>query len=93
MSSLSDLINVIKTANESFEDPDSAGRVDLGVLFAQSIRKTMKDIHHGANSDEFADLVIINLILEGDKQGYSTDELHEFIMTLKSDDVDDEFDD
>lgn len=75
------LIDVIKTKsslNDSFFDD----RTDLDELFVNSIHKTIKEIVRGADNDEFADLVIINFIISGDKAGYSTNEIKGFIKEL-----------
>ena len=83
--SFQDLVNVIRSKSALISDRVD-DREDLGVLFMKSLRETVVEIQNGANSEEFADLTVINLIILGDKEGYSAEEMREFIKDLKSDD-------
>lgn len=87
--SFQDLVNVIRSKSALISEKVD-DREDLGVLFMRSLRKTVVDIQNGANSEEFADLTVINLIILGDKEGYSPEEMREFIEDLKNDDENDE---
>lgn len=89
--SFQDLVNVIRSKSALISDKVDE-REDLGVLFMRSLRKTVVDIQNGANSEEFADLTVINLIILGDKEGYSPEEMREFIEDLKNDDENDDED-
>lgn len=82
--SFQDLVNVIRSKSALISDK-ADDREDLGVLFMKSLRKTVVEIQNGANSEEFADLTVINLIILGDKEGYSAEEMREFIEDLKND--------
>lgn len=85
MSRLHDLIGAIlqeaDRINQSEEDP----RVDLSLLLIRSIEKTMVEIKRGANSDDFQDLTVINLIIMGSDEEYTADEMRVFIQDLKTD--------
>lgn len=88
--SLNDLIDAIRSRSALINHELNDNRVDLGELFMKSIRKTMKEIRHGANSDDFSELVVVNLIIMGSNEGYSAEEMKDFVMDLKStDDYDD----
>lgn len=87
--SFSDLIDAIR-AKSILISQNTDEREDLGVLFMKALKKTVIEIQNGANSDEFSDLTVVNLIILGDKEGYSADEMREFIQELKSPDDDEE---
>lgn len=93
-SSLSDLINAI-TARSSLIDESLADddRAELSSLFMDSIRKTKREIRYSEKRsfgnkapDDFSDLVVVNLIILGAEEGYSAEEMRDFVMDLKSDD-------
>jgi len=81
--SFHDLINVILTKSALISQKTD-DREDLGVLFMKALKKTVIEVQNGANSDEFSDLTVINLIILGDKEGYSAEEMRFFIEELKS---------
>lgn len=87
-SSLNDLIDAIRSRSALINEGLDDNRADLGDLFIKSIRKTMKEIRHGADSDDFSELVVVNLIIMGSNEGYSSEEMKDFVMNLKSDDGD-----
>lgn len=86
--SLNDLIDAIRSRSSLINEELNDDRVDLGDLFIKSIRKTMKEIRHGANSDDFSELVVVNLIIMGSNEGYTSEEMKDFVMNLKSDNED-----
>ena len=86
--SLNYLIDAIRSRSSLINEELNDDRVDLGDLFIKSIRKTMKEIRHGANSDDFSELVVVNLIIMGSNEGYTSEEMKDFVMNLKSDNED-----
>ena len=83
MSSFDELLKTICSKSVLIAT-ESDGRIELGTLFLRAIRQTMMEIHRGAESDDFADLVIVNLIILGAKEGYKVSEIKDFIEQLKS---------
>ena len=83
MSSFDELLKTIRSKSVLIA-MESDGRIELGALFLRAIRQTMMEIHRGAESDDFADLVIVNLIILGAKEGYKVSEIKDFIEQLKS---------
>jgi len=83
MSSFDELLKTIRSKSVLIAT-ESDGRIELGTLFLRAIRQTMMEIHRGAESDDFADLVIVNLIILGAKEGYKVSEIKDFIEQLKS---------
>ena len=83
MSSFDELLKTIRSKSVLITT-ESDGRIELGALFLRAIRQTMMEIHRGAESDDFADLVIVNLIILGAKEGYKVSEIKDFIEQLKS---------
>lgn len=87
--SFSDLIDTIR-AKSILISQKTDDREDLGVLFMKALKKTVIEIQKGAKSEEFSDLTVINLIILGDKEGYSADEMRGFIEELKAPDDDED---
>lgn len=85
MSGLNDLISTIRSRSALISEEFSDNRTDLSELFIRSIKKTLREIHHGADSDDFSDLVVVNLIMMGAETGYSADEMRVFVLALKAD--------
>lgn len=83
MSSFDELLKTIRSKSVLIT-AELDGRIELGALFLRAIRQTMVEIHRGAESDDFADLVIVNLIILGAKEGYKVSEIKDFIEQLKS---------
>ena len=86
MSTFNQLIDIIRSKAVLLEQENNDDRLDLGLLFIKSIQKTVREIREGANTDDFADLTVINLIIMGANEGYEADEMRSFIQKLKSDD-------
>lgn len=82
--SLNDLIDALRSRSALIEQDVDDDREDFAVLFMKALRKTVIEVQRGANNDEFAELTIINLIIMGDKEGYSADEINNFVQQLKS---------
>lgn len=82
--SLNDLINVLRSKSALIEQSPEDNREDFAVIFMKALKKTVIEIQRGANNDEFAELTIVNLIIMGDKEGYSPDEINHFVQQLKS---------
>ena len=82
--SLNDLIDVLRSRSALIEQDAEDDHEDFAVLFMKALRKTVIEVQRGANNDEFAELTIINLIIMGDKEGYTADEINNFVQQLKS---------
>jgi hypothetical protein len=83
-SSLVDLVELIRSRAEEILEYSHDDRTPLEELFEKSIKKTMDDIKRGANSDDFADLVVITMIIEAAKEGYSASRIKKFVDFLAS---------
>lgn len=88
MSTLSDLIDAIRSKAVLLDQENNDDRLDLGALFMKAIQKTVREITKGADTDSFADLTVINLIIMGAEEGYGADEMRVFINELKVSDSD-----
>lgn len=60
---------------------------DMYEIFEQSIHKTIVEIKDGADSDDFSDLVVINLLIEAAQQGHDTETIRKFVERLTDDAV------
>lgn len=85
MSKLVNLISAIKVEVDRINQSETDTRTSLASLLIRSIDKTMIEIKRGADSDDFPDLTIINLIIMGAQEGYSAGEMRGFIEELKPD--------
>lgn len=63
----------------------SNGKRPLMTLLILSFLDAMEDIRCGADFDEFADLAVLNLIVRGDEEGYSSKEIQIFVRSLQND--------
>lgn len=93
MSKLVSLISAIKVEVDRINQSETDTRTSLASLLIRSIDKTMIEIKRGADSDDFPDLTIINLIIMGAQEGYSAGEMRGFIEELKPDADSDEIHD
>lgn len=84
MSSFNTLLDVIRAKSALLRETEDE-REDMGALFLRAITRTNLDIRHGADADDFPDLVVVNLIILGTREGYDAPEMAEFIQQLKSD--------
>lgn len=84
--SLNDLIDVLRSKSALIESKNDVSdeREDFGVLFMKALKKTVIEIQRGSDTDDFAELTIVNLIIMSDKEGYSSDEINNFVQQLKS---------
>lgn len=88
--SFNNLIDVIR-AKSILISENTDEREDLGVLFMKSLKKTVIEIQNGANSDEFSELTVINLIILGHEEGYTAEEMRWFVEKLKAPENDEDF--
>jgi hypothetical protein len=93
MSKLVSLISAIKVEVDRINQSETDNRTPLASLLIRSIDKTMIEIKRGADSDDFPDLTIINLIIMGAQEQYTAAEMRGFIEELKPDADPDEFHD
>lgn len=77
-SSLTDFVRAIRAEAEDIKKKNTDSRVSPNSIFAEAIHKTLIEIKNGANSGEFADLVVINFIIQAAKEGYSSQEIKTF---------------
>lgn len=90
MSKLVSLISAIKSEVDRINQSETDVRTPLASLLIRSIDKTMIEIKRGADSEDFPDLTIINLIIMGAQEGYTAGEMRGFIDELKPDSDPDE---
>lgn len=87
MSSIHDLMRILRDeANfvaKSKKHIDS--RTPIVMLFRSVIDQTNTEIANGANSEDFAELVVINLIIAAAKEGHSSTEIKKFVAMLNED--------
>lgn len=84
MSSFTQLVDAITSRAALLEEPPE-NRADLGYLFIRALRKTVNEVHRGAKADDFTDLTVINLIIMGADEGYTAEEMRDFISQLRND--------
>jgi hypothetical protein len=89
MSKLVSLISAIKTEVDRINQSEEDTRTPLASLLIRSIDKTMVEIKRGANSEDFPDLTVINLIIMGAQEGYAAGEMRGFIEELKAPEIED----
>lgn len=82
-SSLNELIDVLRSKSALIEQ-NSGDREDFGVLFMKALRRTVIEVQRGSDSEEFTELTVANLIIMADKEGYSAEEINDFVQQLKS---------
>lgn len=87
MSRLDNLISAILEEAEKVNKSEEDSRVHLTILLVRAIEKTMTEIKRGANSEDFQDLTVINLIIMGAQEGYHTTEMRAFVSELKNDEI------
>ena len=56
---------------------------ELSEVLLATIRETLGQIKLGADSDEFAELTIINFIIRASDEGYTPLEIKNFVQTLR----------
>lgn len=76
---LSAFIELLERESEGVTE--SHGK-SLEEIFESAVDQTMREIKFGANSDDFKDLVVVNFVVAAAKNGYATDEIHNFVMKL-----------
>ena len=57
----------------------------LTSLLILSFLDAMEEIRFGAEFDEFSELAVLNLIIRGAEEGYSNEDIQEFVRSLKGD--------
>jgi len=71
-------------ANEiSSTNPSNEERHTLVVLLILSFLDAMEEIRLGADFEQFQDLAVLNLIMRGSEEGYTSEELKKFVSSLK----------
>ena len=83
-SRLGDLVGAILQEAARINQSEEDTRTELSVLLIRAIEKTMVEIKRGANSEDFQDHTVINLIIMGASEDYTADEMKLFIADLKS---------
>ena len=84
LSTLGQLFEELSARAKEISQGDSAGRTPLVTLLLLSFMDAMEEIRLGADFDEFADMAILNMIVRGNEEGYSRDELQEFVRSLQA---------
>lgn len=87
MSNISELVSFLKEAALGIESPpeEEVTLIDKEVLEI-AIDTTLKETKgHLVDDTEFEELVIINLIIESSKKGYSTEDIRGFVSELAGD--------
>lgn len=82
MTSLIDLVQYIKDEASVIAERNQDDRTAIEAIFQNSISKTLKEIKNGANSEEFPDLVVINMIIDSAKENYSVSEIKSFVDSI-----------
>lgn len=91
MNNFEKLVTMIASRDALIQEVED-DRLDLAFLFIKALRKSVREVSFGgANPLDFADLTVVNLIILGAEEGYSANEMREFIVQLKNDDDEDEF--
>lgn len=85
MSKLDDLIGILTQENKRIHAQEADDKPSLTLLLVSAIHKALIEIRYGAPVDEFKDLAILHLIVDGATSGHSTDSIRNFVMDLKQD--------
>lgn len=82
MAGLNELLSYIKDKATSMPEHHEEGQGPLFMLFEEAVQQTMREIKHGAPSDEFAELVVINFIISAASDGYPRDTIRSFMADV-----------
>lgn len=76
----------IQTSTDN--NPERRHLVDI---LADGISKSLKEVRSGANVQEFKDSAVIHMLVDGSKEGYSYQELRDFVgLITDRDDLDED---
>lgn len=84
MAGLHDLLSYIQEKSDHIlaREPSHALDGPLFGIFESSIHQTLRETKDGGLSRDFADLVVINFIIEAVHAGYPSDSIHDFVALL-----------
>lgn len=62
-----------------------SGGDDSGLdrVFGRSVSQAMREVKMGADSDDFADMVIVDFVVNAARAGYSAGEIRSFVRFLR----------
>lgn len=83
MSTFNELINTIRAQAAQIAEEESDDDT-LQDLFVRAIKRSMREIREGADSEDFSDLTIANFLIMGSESKFTVQELRDFIEQLKS---------
>jgi len=92
MSKLDDLIGILTQENKRIHAKEADDKPSLTLLLVEAIHKALVEIKYGAPVNEFKDLAILHLIVDGASSGYSTESIRNFVMDLKHEESDNDND-
>lgn len=92
MSKLDDLIGILTQENKRIHAKEADDKPSLTLLLVEAIHKALVEIKYGAPVNEFKDLAILHLIVDGASSGYSTESIRNFVMDLKHEESDNDKD-
>lgn len=83
-SSFQDLMTLLHNEFERIQtsaeqNPERRNLVDI---LADGISKSLKEIRAGGKAQEFKDSAVIHLLVDGSKEGYSYEELRDFVQLI-----------
>lgn len=81
-SSLEELVKLLRDSAASISEKNEDTRVSRHALFREAIDETMQEIKAGAPSEDFADLVVINFIVNAFQAHYTVAEIKSFMDLL-----------
>lgn len=85
LSTLGQLFAEIQSRADSISSVDERGKRPLVTLLIMAFLDAMEEIRMGVDFEEFSDLAVLNLIIRGAEEGYSNEEIQDFVQGLQSD--------
>lgn len=83
LSSIGALFAAIQERAAEIAPENGEKKHTLVVLLIMSFLDAMEEIRQGADFDSFQDLAVLNLLMRGSDEGYTTEELQKFVSSLK----------
>ncbi len=85
LSTLGQLFAEIQSRADEISSGETRGKRPLVTLLIMAFLDAMEEIRMGVEFEEFSDLAVLNLIIRGAEEGYSNEEIHEFVLSLQRD--------
>ncbi len=85
LSTLSQLFLQIQEHADAISSIQTNSKEPLVSLLIRSFLDAMEEIKLGVDFEDFSDLAVLNLIIRGAEEGYTNEEIQQFVSTLQKD--------